>query len=83
MKSLVVEGNTWLAYEQLKEKEKKSHKNLCKIIKEMLRDDPSKRLSKPEPLKHNLSDLWSRRISQQDRVVSKFDDDYVYIALLI
>jgi len=34
---------------------------------------------KPEPLKHNLSGLWSRRISQKDRVIYKFDKDYIYI----
>ncbi|WP_449271896.1 type II toxin-antitoxin system YoeB family toxin [Halomonas tibetensis] len=29
---------------------------------------------KPEPLKHNLSGLWSRRLSQQDRLIYRFDD---------
>ncbi|MEO1296618.1 MAG: type II toxin-antitoxin system YoeB family toxin [Cyanobacteria bacterium J06636_16] len=24
-------------------------------------------------------DLWSRRISQKDRLIYKFDDDYIYI----
>lgn len=79
MKSLVFEGNTWSAYEKLREKDKKLHKNLCRILKEMLRDDPSSGLGKPEPLKHNLSGLWSRRLSQKDRVVYRFDDNYAYI----
>ncbi len=55
MRSLVFEGDTWSAYEKLREKDKKLHKNLCKILKEMLRDDPSSGIGKPEPLKHNLS----------------------------
>jgi toxin YoeB len=79
MRSLVFEGNTWVAYEKLREQDKRLHRSLCKLLKEMLRDDPSKGLGQPEPLKHNLSGLWSRRISQQDRVVYKFDDEYVYI----
>jgi toxin YoeB len=79
MRSLVFEGNTWAAYEQLRTQDQKLHRNLCKLLKEMLREDPTKGLGKPEPLKHNLSGLWSRRISQKDRVVYKFDDDYVYI----
>ena len=79
MRSLVFEGDTWAAYEQLREQDKKLHRNLCKLLKEMLRDDPAKGLGKPEPLKHNLSGLWSRRISQQDRLVYKFDDEYVYL----
>lgn len=79
MRSLVFEGKTWLAYEQLREKDNKLHKALCKILKEMLRSDPSSGLGKPEPLKHNLSGLWSKRISQKGRLIYKFDDDCVYI----
>ncbi len=79
MRSLVFEGKTWLIYEQLREKDKKLHKALCKILKEMFRSDPASGLGKPEPLKHNLSGLWSKRISQKDRLIYKFDDNSVYI----
>lgn len=79
MRSIVFEGSTWASYEQLRETDKKLHKALCKILKEMLRADPSTGTGKPEQLKHNLSGLWSRRISQKDRVIYKFDDDYIYI----
>lgn len=79
MRSLVFEGNTWIVYEELREKDKKLHKALCKIFKEMLRGDPSIGIGKPEPLKHNLSGLWSRRLSQKDRVIYKFNDQYIYI----
>ena len=79
MRSLIFEGKTWLTYEQLREKDKKLHKALCKILKEMLRADPTSGLGKPEPLKHNLSGLWSKRISQKDRLIYKFDDKNVYI----
>ncbi len=79
MRSLVFEGSTWAAYEELKVKDKKLHKALCRVLKEMLRDDPSTGMGKPEPLKHNLTGLWSRRISQKDRVIYKFDCDYVCI----
>lgn len=79
MRSLIFEGKTWLIYEQLRDKDKKLHKALCKILKEMLRSDPSSGLGKPEPLKHNLSWLWSKRISQKDRLIYKYDDEYIYI----
>lgn len=79
MRSLVFEGNSWIAYEELRLKDKKLHKNLCRVLKEMLRDDPRSGTGKPEPLKHNLSGLWSRRISQKDRVIYKHDDEYIYI----
>ncbi len=74
MRYLVFEGNTWADYEEFRQKDKNLHKNLCKIIKELLRDDPAKGIGKPEPLKHNLSGLWSRRLSQKDRLIYKFDD---------
>jgi toxin YoeB len=79
MRSLVFEGKTWAVYEELRERDKKLHKSLCNILKEMLRGDPGTGIGKPEPLKHNLSGLWSRRLSQKDRVVYKFDDKYIYI----
>ena len=79
MRSLVFEGKTWEAYEKLREQDKKLHKVLCRQLKEMLRDDPSKGIGKPEQLKHILTGLWSRRLSQKDRVVYKFDDDCIYI----
>ena len=36
-------------------------------------------LGKPEPLKHNLSGLWSRRFSRHDRLIYRFDDARIYI----
>jgi len=74
MRSLVFEGNTWTAYEELRHKDIKLHRALCKLLKEMLRNDPASGIGKPEPLKHDLSGLWSRRISQKDRVIYKYDN---------
>ena len=79
MRSLVFEGNTWQEYETLREQDKKLHKVLCRQLKEILRGDPTEGTGKPEPLKHNLSGLWSRRISQKDRLIYKFGDEYIYI----
>jgi len=79
MRSLVFEGDTWVAYEELRQKDKKLHKVFCRLLKGMLRDNPRKGTGKPEPLKHNLSGLLSRRISQKDRVIYKYDKDYIYI----
>ena len=79
MRSLVFEGNTWAAYEELRLRDKKLHKMLCRLLKEMLREDPKMGIGKPEALKHKLSGLWSCRISQKDRVIYKYDKDYIYI----
>lgn len=83
MRSLVFEGNTWEAYEAMREKDANLHKALRKVIKELLRaEDPGKGIGKPEALKHNLTGLWSRRISQRDRLIYKFDDACIYVFAL-
>lgn len=79
MRSLVFEGKTWEAYEQLREDDKKQHQQLRKILKEMLRNDPSLGLGSPEQLKHELSGFWSRRLSQKDRLIYRFDDNAIFI----
>jgi len=80
MRSLVFEGRTWEKYEQLREQDKQLHKALRKLLKEMIRSkDLTSGLGKPEPLKHSLSGLWSRRISQKDRLIYRFDDTSIYI----
>ena len=70
MRNLVFRGKTW---------EKTLHKNLKKIIQELLRGDPTKGLGKPEPLRHQLAGLWSRRLSLKDRLIYRFDDDSIEI----
>jgi toxin YoeB len=79
MKSIIFEGSTWNKYEDLRVKDKVLHKNLCKILKEMQRQDPAKGLGKPEQLKHNLSGFWSRRLSRKDRIIYKFDKKSIHI----
>ncbi len=79
MRSIVFEGSTWLAYEKLRADNKALHKNLCRILKEMQRNNPSKGIGKPEPLKYELSGLWSRRISRYDRLIYAFDDDSIHV----
>ena len=79
MKSLVFEGDTWEAYEALRTKDKALHKKLCQILKEMLRGDPAVGIGKPEPLRHNLSGFWSRRLSHGERIVYRFNDESIHI----
>lgn len=82
MKSIVFEGHTWQAYETLREKNKKMHVDLCRILKELQRGDPTQGLGKPEPLRHQLSGFYSRRLSLRDRLIYRFDDNNIYIFAL-
>jgi toxin YoeB len=79
MRSLVFEGKSWLVYEDLRQRDKRLHKNLCTILKEMLRGDPATGMGKPEALRRDLSGYWSRRLSQKDRLIYKFVDLHIYI----
>ncbi|MDP8239913.1 MAG: Txe/YoeB family addiction module toxin [Candidatus Hatepunaea meridiana] len=79
MRSIVFEGNTWSKYEELRKRDRSIHKNLCRILSEMQRDDPAKGLGKPERLKHNLSGFWSRRLSMKDRIIYTFDRESIHV----
>ena len=79
MRSLVFEGDTWESYERLRSRDRELHRTLYRLLKELQRNDPTAGTGKPEPLRHNLSGLWSRRLSRRDRLIYTFDDDYIYI----
>jgi toxin YoeB len=79
MRSIVFEGNTWERYEELRKREPALHKVLCRQLRELQREDPATGTGKPEPLKHGLTGLWSRRISLKDRLIYRFDDQRIYI----
>ena len=79
MRSIVFEGSTWERYEKLRAKDKLMHKNLVKILKQLQRDGPTQGYGHPEPLKHTLSGLWSRRLTQKDRLIYSFTETSIHI----
>jgi toxin YoeB len=79
MRSISFEGNTWQFYEELRTHNKTLHNSLCKLLKEMQRNNPEQGTGNPEPLRYELSGLWSRRLSQKDRLIYRFDDERIYI----
>lgn len=50
---------------------------VLKLIEATLRD-PFEGLGKPEPLRGGLSDTWSRRITQEHRLVYRVNDDRIH-----
>jgi len=79
VRSIVFEGDTWEAYEALRTRDQSLHRNLCRILKEQQRGDPRIGTGKPEALRHGLTGLWSRRLSQRDRLIYRFDDSAIYV----
>ena len=53
-------------------------KRINSLIKEILRT-PFEVVGKPEPLKHELSGAWSRRIDQEHRLVYVVNDESIII----
>ena len=52
-----------------------------KLIREIQRE-PFAGVGKPEPLKHALSGFWSRRITDEHRIVYCVEEDALLIAQL-
>ena len=60
--------NAWDDYLQWQPTDQKIMGSINDLIKDIKRD-PFKGLGKPEPLKHALQGFWSRRITQENRLV--------------
>ncbi|WP_428662790.1 Txe/YoeB family addiction module toxin [Runella sp.] len=60
---------------------KKVHARLCRIIVETARN-PFDGIGKPEPLKGDLSGCWSRRITDEHRMIYKVSDGSIRILAL-
>ena len=57
-------------------------KAVIKRINELVKDtrrDPFSGIGKPEPLKHDLAGLWSRRINDTDRLTYYMENDVLVI----
>ncbi len=72
------EDRAWEDYVQWQAKDRKALKRINALIQDMKRT-PFSGIGKPEPLKHNLSGLWSRRIDNENRIVYYESDDIIYI----
>ncbi len=70
--------NAWEDYLYWQKESKKNLKRINTLIKDISRN-PFDGLGKPEPLKGNLSGLWSRRIDEEHRLVYTVNDNSVII----
>lgn len=67
-------GDAWDEYCRWMQTDKATLKRINELIKDARRD-PYSGIGKPEPLKHNLSGLWSRRINEADRLTYFLEND--------
>lgn len=77
MKIIFMEA-AWEDYLYWQGQDKRTLKKINGLIKDIQRD-PFKGTGSPEPLKHDLSGYWSRRITLEHRLVYRVTDDAVRI----
>jgi len=73
------EDSAFAEYLQWKEEDEKIFDKINTFIKEISRD-PFRGTGKPEPLKGNWAGHWSRRITQEHRLIYKVYPDHIVIA---
>ena len=71
--------DAWNDYLYWQQTDRKVLKRINDIIKDMKRN-PFEGIGKPEPLKHQWSGYWSRRITEEHRIVYKVESDHLYLA---
>ena len=78
---LIFSENAWQDYLYWQKNDKKILKRINKLIKD-IKKNKYEGIGKPEPLKHNISGYWSRRITNEHRLVYKLENNQVFIAQL-
>ena len=78
---LTFSDEAWEDYLHWQKQDRKMVERINKLIKEVQRD-PFVGVGKPEPLKLALSGFWSRRITDEHRMVYRVIEDALEIAQL-
>ena len=78
---LIFAENAWDDYLYWQRQNPKMLKRINTLIKDIQRQ-PFEGVGKPEPLKHNFSGYWSRRITDEHRIIYKIENDSLMIAQL-
>lgn len=79
MKQIAFEEKAFEDFTNWATQDKKLYTKIIALIKDIKRT-PFLGLGKPEPLKHELSGYWSRRINDEHRLVYKVTDTMIIIA---
>ncbi|KAA9233703.1 Txe/YoeB family addiction module toxin [Aerococcus mictus] len=71
-KRALIERNYWKPYDP------KIYDKLYKLLR-AIKENPYQDLGKLEPLKYDLSGYWSRRLTQQDRLVYRIKSSAIEV----
>ena len=78
---LIFADQAWDDYLYGQQQDKRMVKRINELI-ECTKREPFTGIGKPEPLKHALAGYWSRRITDEHRMVYKPERDALLIAQL-
>ncbi len=78
---LVFADAAWEDYLYWQRQDRRTLTRVNELIKAVQRD-PFTGIGKPEPLKHTLAGFWSRRITEEHRMVYRLETDSLLIAQL-
>jgi len=78
---LIFSAHAWDDYLYWQKTDKKIVARINSLIRDIQRM-PYEGIGKPEPLKHGLAGYWSRRITDEHRIVYKVENDAILIAQL-
>ncbi len=78
MRSVKFSAAAFQEYNEWIDKDKDIFDKIKELIKDISRE-PFKGLGKPEPLKGNYSGFWSRRITQEHRLIYSVTSDTINI----
>lgn len=78
---LVFADEAWDDYLHWQRQDQRMVERINTLIRETQRE-PFAGLGKPEPLKHALAGFWSRRITEEHRMVYRIEGDALLLAQL-
>ena len=78
---LVFADEAWEDCLHWQKQDRRMVERINKLLEEVRRD-PFGGIGKPEPLKHALAGFWSRRITDEHRLVYRVEGDDLLIAQL-
>ena len=78
---LIFAEQAWEDYQYWLATDRKTTRRIHELIKDTMRN-PFVGIGKPEPLRHILAGYWSRRITEEHRMVYKIESGSLMLAQL-
>ncbi|WP_257159872.1 Txe/YoeB family addiction module toxin [Corynebacterium cystitidis] len=71
--------HAWEDYVWWQQHDRKILKRSNQLIRDIIRNG-NRGIGKPEPLKHDFSGYWSRRIDEEHRLIYSIQDSTIFLA---